>query len=463
VPSARMQTMRAEATQTPLKSARPCALVFSYHFAPSSEVAARRLAAFVSLLHTQGLDVFVVSKFSGEAVTPLTQIAPGVFAIPVSEPPRYLVDGLVAIKRVLRGRRQKRPLPEAAETIPGRSAAPSIAATLYQRFFAVIQAPDAQKKWSLLASRAALRATRGRDLRIVIASGPPFSSAIGARWLARLRKVPWLLDFRDPLAAGWDDELIRPSWVTGTLQRLEHSLITDATAVTCASPGIVRVLQAAYPEQAGKIELVMNGFDGDVQAARLATDNHLDIVFAGSLYLSRNPFPFLDALDALLDEAGVEAHRISVRFIGDCESYRSQRLADWLRGRRCEEIVQLIAPVSAAALAPLLARATVHLNLAQNQPNQIPAKTFEHLASGREMLVLCEADSDTGRILDGIAGATRVDPADTVALRAALRDFYSRHVVDGRARPPPQESVRQYSRAMQNQRFAETISRIVRL
>jgi hypothetical protein len=455
--------MQDEATTVPALTTRPCALVFSYHFAPSSEVAARRLAAFVGLLHERGLDVFVVSKFDGTAVPPRTELQPGVFAVPIAEPPRLLVGGLVRIKRLAFGQREHRPPPAYGHATALGSGDTSFAARLYRGFFAIIQAPDAQKKWSLLASWAAWRAVRGRDLRLVIVSGPPFSSAIGARWIARRRKVPWILDFRDPLAVGWDNEVTRPAWITGALNRLERSLLADAAAVTAASPGIVRVLQAAYPEQAHKVELVMNGFDGEVQAARPATGHRLDIAFAGSLYLSRDPFGFLDALDALLAEPGVDAQRVSASFIGDCESYRDRRLADWLRGRRCEARVHLIAPVSVAALAPLLERATVHLNLAQHQPNQIPAKTFEHLASGREILVLCEADSDTARLLDGIAGTTRVDPADAAALRAALRDLYSRHVVDGIARSAPPEAVRRYSRATQNQRFTALLNRIVRL
>jgi hypothetical protein len=455
--------MQVKVNPVPTGSARPCALVFSYHFAPSSEVAARRLAAFVALLHARGLDVLVVSKFAGATVMPCAQIQPGAFAIPVSAPPRLLLGGLVGIKRILFGQRKNRPLTQVVAAAATGPDSPSIAATLYREFFAFMHAPDPQKQWSLRAAWAALRATRGRDLRIVVASGPPFSSAIGARWVANLRKAPWVLDFRDPLAVGWDNEVTRPSWISAALTRLERSLIADAAAVTCASPGIERVLKAAYPRQSKKIELVMNGFDGDVHAAHLATDHRLDIAFAGSLYLSRNPFAFLGALDALLAEPGVDSQRISVRFIGDCETYRGQRLADWLRGRRCEAIVQLIAPVSVGELVPLLERATVHLNLAQHQPNQIPAKTFEHLASGREVLALCESDSDTARVLDGIPGTIRVDPADTAALRAALRDLYRRHVVDGCLRALPLESVRQYSRAIQNQRFAAIIDRIIRL
>jgi len=447
----------------PVASNRPCALVFSYYFAPSSEVAARRLAAIVSLLPTTQLDVLIVSKFGGADLSPGAQIQPRVFAIPVAEPPRLLLDGLVLIKRLLLRARPKRASVKVAAAAPLGSSTPSIAARLYEEFLAVLQALDAQKKWSYRAYRTALRATQSRDLRLVIASGPPFSSAIVAHWIARRSKAPYILDFRDPMAAGWDNEFKRPAWIAWIVERLERSIITAAAAVTCASPGIARMLRSAYPQQAYKIELVMNGFDGAIQPTPAATNHRLDIAFAGSLYLNRDPFPFLEALDSLLAEPGIDARRITARFIGDCESFGNRRLADWLRGRRCEAVVQLVPAMPAAELAPVLTTATVHLNLAQLQPNQIPAKTFEHLASGREVLVLCEPDSDTGRLLGSIPGALQVDPADEAALQAALRDLYRRHVVDGVSKSLPTQQVLQYSRAVQNERFAALIGNIVRL
>ena len=77
--------------------------------------------------------------------------------------------------------------------------------------------------------------------------------------------------------------------------------------------------------------------------------------------------------------------------------------------------------------------------------------------------VLCEPDSDTGRLLGSIPGALQVDPADEAALQAALRDLYRRHVVDGVSKSLPTQQVLQYSRAVQNERFAALIGNIVRL
>jgi hypothetical protein len=457
-----MAPMRVNGTQMTLAARRPCALVFSYHFAPSSEVAARRLAAFVAVLRTRELDVLVVSKFGAAGLEPRTQIDPGVFAVPVPDPPRFLLDRLVRIKRLLFGRRARGAAPE-HETAPAPDdQASRLADRVLASFFSVLHAPDAQKKWSFRAARAALRVTRGRDVRIVIASGPPFSSAISAQWVARRRNAPLVVDFRDPMVEGWDDEFERPRWLARLLAHVELSVIADAAAVTCASPGIASALRSAYPQQAHKVELIMNGFDGDLQPTAISTGHRLNISFAGSLYLNRDPFAFLEALEELLAEPGIDANRIVMCFVGDCTRFRKRRLADWLRGRRCEVIVQLIPAVSAAELAPLLERATVHLNLAQHQPRQVPAKTFEHLASGREVLALCEADSDTGRLLNSIPGAIRVDPADRGALLAALRDLYRRHVVEGVSRALPAERVLAYSRGVQNQRFAALLGKIMR-
>jgi hypothetical protein len=202
----------------------------------------------------------------------------------------------------------------------------------------------------------------------------------------------------------------------------------------------------------------MNGFDGAIRPALSSTNHRLDILYAGSLYVGRDPFPFLEALETLLQEPGIDASHITVRFIGHCDSFRDRRLADWLRGRRSEAVVELRPPVSEAELLPLAEQATVLLNLAQGQQNQVPAKTFEHLASGREVLALCEADSDTGRLLDSVPGAIRIEPNDPEGLAEALRGLYHRHVIDGIPRALPMEQVQAYSRQAQNKRFINALN-----
>jgi hypothetical protein len=104
-------------------------------------------------------------------------------------------------------------------------------------------------------------------------------------------------------------------------------------------------------------------------------------------------------------------------------------------------------------VAEAVARSTVLLNLAQQQPFSVPAKTYEHLASGREILLICENGAETAQVVAGIRGVNQVDPRDREVLEKTLLDLYHRHVIEGRMTVPSQEDVRKFSRAAANEQF----------
>jgi hypothetical protein len=220
-------------------------------------------------------------------------------------------------------------------------------------------------------------------------------------------------------------------------------------------------LAKTYPSEESKFDIVMNGFDGPLRPPIHGTGHRLDILYAGTLYIGRDPFPFLTALEALLEDDAVDPARIAVHFVGHCEEFRGRSLRDWLRGRRSAAVVEILSAVSDVELAPMIDRATVLLNLAQDQLHQIPAKTFEHLASGREVLAICEAQSDTGRLLGSIAGANCVEPRDLDRLLQVLRDLYRRHVVNGVPEPVPAEQGSRFSRDAQLRRMELIFRKVV--
>jgi hypothetical protein len=100
------------------------------------------------------------------------------------------------------------------------------------------------------------------------------------------------------------------------------------------------------------------------------------------------------------------------------------------------------------------------LNLSQEQPLSIPAKTFEHLACAREILLLCENDSETASLVAGIPGVNRIDQRDTQALENVLLDIYRRHVVQSRMTVPAEKDVLKFSRSAANERFWKVISSV---
>jgi len=77
------------------------------------------------------------------------------------------------------------------------------------------------------------------------------------------------------------------------------------------------------------------------------------------------------------------------------------------------------------------------------------------------VLAICEPDSDTGRLLAGIAGAWCVDSAAPAAMVAVLADLYHRHAVLGMASAPSLENVRAYSRNIQDEHFRRLLDSVI--
>src|SRR5450755_3287849 len=128
--------------------------------------------------------------------------------------------------------------------------------------------------------------------------------------------------------------------------------------------------------------------------------------------------------------------------MGRVQAYRGQSLQAWMHGQRCAEVVRLVPPQDAAGVAAAVAQSTLLLNLAQQQPLAVPAKTYEQLARGREILLICEDDCETARVVAGIPGVSQVNDENFQALTARLLDLYARHVVEGSATVPDAERVR---------------------
>jgi hypothetical protein len=89
---------------------------------------------------------------------------------------------------------------------------------------------------------------------------------------------------------------------------------------------------------------------------------------------------------------------------------------------------------------------------------QIPAKTFELLIAGRELLFFCENDSDTARVAKQLHGI-KVASGDPTELRDILSDLYDRHVRQGTSELPGQDKVANFSREIQNAAFLEVLCR----
>jgi glycosyltransferase involved in cell wall biosynthesis len=445
------------------ESLRQTVLMICPHFPPSAEVGARRVAAMARALSDDGFEVTVVTVPRDEIRWPSMDDNRGIAVRSLAMPQKRLLPILVAIKRGagrLLFRQSRCGLSNTNQNNNSLAAADNQLVSGYQKssqMLARLIVPwleilDNAKGWSYRSFRFGRSLGRQEEIAAIISSGPPFSASVAAVALARALQAPVLIDFRDPVASDDTGGSLGPRVDRLVGRRVQRMLATRADRVTVASPGIsARLVQGGAD----------NGFDGAPRDPKLVSGNCLEIVFAGSLYLNRNPSIFVRALECLVGDSSVDPSRIRVRFFGAVPSPEWDDLARKVAAPLLRRVVTVEKAIPFADLVKHLNAATAVLNLAQYQPLQIPAKTFEHLALGCEIIAVCEKDSDTGRLLAGITGAHIVEPDDQDTMREVLFDMYRRHVDQGRLNPPRTSEVVGFSRESQSRIFVDVVRQMI--
>jgi hypothetical protein len=435
----------------------PSILIVAYHFYPSTEIGARRPTALARFLADKGLRVAVVSAFGGQNIESGSEVLPGVFAVPVPKPSRTFTDTAVFFKQKL----------FSAKAVGDAAVLPSVAVRstgfvtrVRDLYFRTSNFIDEYKSWGRHAYSAAVREGIKHPPSLILSTSPPPTVLWVGMLAARRLRVPHIADLRDP----WSDAIpefgsARPIELA-MLRRIERWVMRSAMAITSTGARVAELLIQRQPELLPKTFVVRNGYDETVRVASSNTGGCLSILFAGELYLNRDPFPFLHGLERLLSRPEVDASRIRVTFMGRKTEYAGKSFVGWLEGKRCAGVVKFVPAQPASVVAEATVASTVVLNLAQLQPLSIPAKTFEHLASGRENLLLCEDDSESAHLVAKIPGVLQVDPRNAEALDRILLDLYDRHVIQGRLAAPAQQDVAAFSRAAANEAFWRVIKSI---
>ncbi|HEY5051981.1 MAG TPA: glycosyltransferase, partial [Solirubrobacterales bacterium] len=110
--------------------------------------------------------------------------------------------------------------------------------------------------YALMATLAGI-ATRQPD--VILASSPPLPVAAAAMAVARLRRVPWVMDVRDP----WPEAAVALGELTnqkaiGALERLEKRLYASASAIVTVTEPFRRDIAAKVADPR-KVAVAPNG------------------------------------------------------------------------------------------------------------------------------------------------------------------------------------------------------------
>lgn len=388
-------------------------LLLSYYYPPDRAVGGQRARKVAEALRAAGHDV--------------TVIAAGV-SLAESE-------GLVRIKPILSVRElwaRLRSRKRETGNIEGLAAKLATAATegtprtvpRWKRWiFSLIWLPDDRQGYILPVVWHAMRHAPSRP-DLIYTSAPPFSVHLAGLLLKGLTGARWVAEFRDPWTTNpWKQGFLRSALSDWTEIHLERLCLGQADLVVAASEGIADRIRDRDSEAA--IVIVRNGIErveqGAVQTGVTGSDL-FQIVYAGTFYHSRSPFPFIEAIEQLVRHDS-EGSRILVRLIGTPETFDGTSIADFVRDRGLTDVVLLEEWMDHRRCLESFRSADALFLLATQQPDQVPNKLYEYLGTRRPILAVTDAHGETARMLRQVGGHFIVPQNEKAPISTALKEL----------------------------------------
>ena len=314
------------------------------------------------------------------------------------------------------------------------------------RYLGWMARPDRWVSWQFDAVRRGLQLIKVHQPDVIWSTYPIASAHAIASVLQQKTKLPWVADFRDPMAQdGYPSD--PKTWQC--YQAIEADAASRAKACVFTTPGAARMYQARYPMAASRMRVVENGYDEESFALRLApkpvlSPNPFILLHSGLVYPSeRDPTQLFEALSQLQRSGELNPSSFRLRFRASGHEAMLQSLGVQYG---VSALIELLPPISyRAALEEMMAVNALLVMQASNCNAQIPAKIYEYLRARKPILGLTDPNGDTAWVLKnaGINTQARLDSrAEIVKQLSLLLDQYRR----GYSELPHAHAVHQASR-----------------
>ncbi len=277
----------------------------------------------------------------------------------------------------------------------------------FPRFLAL---PDRWSSWVLSGVWVGFWMIKKYKPSVIWTTYPIASSHLIGYLLHKLTKLPWIADFRDPMTE--EDYPTNPT-VFKFYRWLEKKTIQHATYVVVTTPGVKRVYGQRYGSGCEeKIKIIQNGFDENKFATIEASLNQysarstngkklIRLVHSGVIYPEeRDPEPLFMAVSELKKEDKISARTLSIelRSAGHDDLYKAM-----LAKHDIQDIVKLLPAITHEEnIADMLTADMLLLLQGSTCNEQIPAKAYEYIRTGKPVIALTDEKGDTGQLLKGL-------------------------------------------------------------
>lgn len=321
-----------------------------------------------------------------------------------------------------------------------------------------LASPDRWMSWRWGAALSGGRLIRARRPDVLWSTYPIATAHVIGADLHRRFGIPWVADFRDPMA---QEGYPADPRIWSAFKSIEQHTVGAARWSVFTTPGAARVYENRYPRFAPNIRVLPNGYD-EASFATLEgvtceplTPGATTLLHSGVVYPSeRDPTCLFEALERLVSAGKFGQGRLKVRFRASGNDAMLNELA---RRHRLQAVVEVLAPTEYRhALAEMLRADGLLILQAANCNEQIPAKLYEYLRSRRPILALTDPSGDTAGAVRsvGIGAIARLDSTDDIAV--ALHEFVEA-IEQGRAVLPETSAVARLERREQARDLASLL------
>jgi glycosyltransferase involved in cell wall biosynthesis len=281
--------------------------------------------------------------------------------------------------------------------------------------------------WISQAVGEACRQAASTRFDAILSSGPPNAPHLAAGLAAQRLGLPWVADFRDPVAGN----PIRTYWGMRLFDRFsERWILERASAFVLCTSAMLEQVASRYPHRAKDMHLIWNGFDPrNVYRPPLPSPSaRRSLVHLGSIYGERNPNLLLRAVDLLLSQGRLSPGQLHIRLIGGLDSgFEVQCPEVWskLRERDMLSVDPVHQPKEVVRRELAIADGLLLLDLNSSNGYSLPAKIFEYIPAGRPLFVMTTSGAPSGWVLRqaGMPAVFLDFAADLEAAASAVLEF----------------------------------------
>ena len=323
--------------------------------------------------------------------------------------------------------------------------------------------PDRWVTWKFDAIRTGLRMIRAHRPAAIWSTYPIATAHLIGAELQRHSGLPWLADFRDPMAQ--DGYPANPK-VWQSFKAIEQRAIEQSAYSLFTTPSAARTYRARYPAAASRIVKLENGFDEEsFDEVESSTDiSHalnpgaVTLLHSGIVYPSeRDPTQLIASLGRMRRDGQIPSGSLRLRFRAPVHDALLRRLAVQ---HGVDDLVETLPPLPYRdALAEMMRADALLVMQGSNCNEQVPAKVYEYLRANRPILCLADPSGDTAAVMRdaGVAPIARLE--SVVEIESVIPEFI-RSVANDSASRPTSEAVLGASRAQRTATLASLLDSV---